>query len=165
MDDTPTANPETKTWLKDYLKIGRDGENRTATEKSHPGRNGASGSDTFEMATEAARSAGVDKAIEIMTRAISQEGSGRGRFERRSQLAQICVNHGHEGVAFPILEEIATEIEQRRLETWDAPDVVAQPLALLYRCMDKLKRSQEEKQRIYQLTCRLDPLQALRLSK
>src|SRR5690348_6490984 len=34
--------------------------------------------------------------IEIMTRQIGQETSGRGRFQRRVQLAQICVSNGLE---------------------------------------------------------------------
>jgi hypothetical protein len=41
--------------------------------------------------------------------------------------------------------------------------VVAQPLALLYRCAEKLGRDDAEKQKIYQKLCRLDPGQALAL--
>lgn len=167
MDDTPAANPETQAWLKDYLNInsgGREGKS-WFSDNPAPAESKPPLLDAFDMASQAAKSSRVEKAIEIMTRQIAQEGSGRGRFQRRSQLAQICVSTGNEAVAFPILEEIAAEIEQRRLEEWEAPDTVAQPLALLFRCLDKLKRSPEEKQKIYQQICRLDPGQALVLGK
>lgn len=167
LDDTPAANHETQAWLKDYLNIncgGREGKSwfgdNPAPPESKPPL-----LDAFEVASQAAKSSRVEKAIEIMTRQIAQEGSGRGRFQRRSQLAQICVATGNEAVAFPILEEIAAEIEHRKLEEWEAPDTVAQPLTLLFRCLDKLKRSPEDKEKIYQQICRLDPAQALVLGK
>ena len=167
MDDTPAANQETQAWLKDYLNVGGAGREGKSWfgDGPTPAETKATVLDAFEMASQAAKSSRVEKAIEIMTRQIAQEGSGRGRFQRRSQLAQICVSTGNEAVAFPILEEIAAEIEHRKLEDWEAPDTVAQPLALLFRCLDKLKRSPEEKQKIYQQICRLDPGQALVLGK
>jgi hypothetical protein len=39
--------------------------------------------------------------------------------------------------------------------------MVAHPLALLYRCLDKIETGAEIKQKIYDRICRLDPLQAL----
>lgn len=167
MDDTPAANQETQAWLKDYLNINsgaREGKSWFGDNPA-PAETKTAIVDAFEMASQAAKSSRVEKAIEIMSRQIAQEGSGRGRFQRRSQLAQICVSTGNEAVAFPILEEIAAEIEQRKLEEWESPDTVAQPLALLFRCLDKLKRSPEEKQKVYQQICRLDPGQALVLGK
>jgi len=91
--------------------------------------------------------------------------SGRPRFQRKIQLAQVCMASGHEAIAYPILEEIGREIEQRNLEEWEAPDTLAHPLVLLLRCMNKLGSSAEEKQRIYARICRLDPIQALSCSK
>jgi len=59
--------------------------------------------------------------------------------------------------------ELAEEIDRRKLEEWEEAATVAQPLALLYRCAEKLGRDDSEKQRIYQKLCRLDPAQALAL--
>ena len=70
----------------------------------------------------------------------------RARFQRKVQLAQICLAAGHEKVAQPILLELAAEIERRKLEDWEAADVLAHPLVLLYRCLAKLGASDEEKQ-------------------
>jgi type VI secretion system protein ImpA len=72
---------------------------------------------------------------------------------------------GYDAVALPILEEIAAEVERRKLDEWEAPDVVAHPLTLLYRCLAKLDRSPERKEQIYTLICRLDPIQALACMK
>ena len=94
--------------------------------------------DAFQVAMEAARSGDVQLAIEILSREIAHERSGRARFQRKIQLAQICMSTGHEAIAYPILNEMADEIEQRKLEEWEASEVVAHPLALLFRCMNQL---------------------------
>ena len=70
-------------------------------------------------------------------REMGQERSGRGRFHRKVQLSQLCVSTGHENIALPILQELAAEIERRKLEDWESPDLVARPLALLYQCLGK----------------------------
>ena len=49
----------------------------------------------------------------------------------------------------------------RRLQEWEAPELLAHSLVLLYRCITKLGRSPEEKQSIYERICRLDPVQAM----
>ena len=113
---------------------------------------------------QAARSGRPQEGIELLMREMMQERSGRARFQRKAQLAQLCVTTGHTPIAFPILQELAGEIERRRLEDWEASDMIAQPLALLYKCMDK-NASPEERQKLYAWICRLDPLAALTVTK
>ena len=48
---------------------------------------------------EAARSGDVQQAIEMLSREIAHEHSGRARFQRKMQLAQICMLTGHEAIA------------------------------------------------------------------
>jgi type VI secretion system protein ImpA len=67
-------------------------------------------------------------------------------------------------VAHPVLEELAAEIEQRKLEEWEPPATLAHALALLFRCLDKLKQ-EERKQKVYAQICRLDPVQAIGLHR
>jgi len=43
--------------------------------------------------------------------------------------------------------------------------VCAHPLVLLLRCLNKLDSSPEERQKVYSRICRLDPIQALSVSK
>jgi len=118
-----------------------------------------------ELAMQAARSGRAQEAIEIMANEAAQESSGRGRFRRRVQLAQICLGAGRAELAAPILQDLSGEIERRNLEAWEQADMLSHPLALLLRCLAKLDASAEERQKLYARICRLDPLQALSIKK
>jgi len=171
MDDTPAANAETQTWLKESVlppppPPPNEPEFVPASMSSNlpsENANGEKAPDVIEMAMKAARAGKVQEAIGILTREMNNERTGRGRFQRHIQLANIFLATKHEAIAYPILVELAEEIERRKLEEWEEPSVVAQPLALLYRCAEKLGRDDAEKEKIYQKLCRLDPGQALSL--
>jgi type VI secretion system protein ImpA len=168
-DDTPTANAETRAWLREFAQPAAQG----AAVYSRPAAAVASdeelvaeaGPDAYQLAMDAIRLGQVRDAMEILNREVAQEPSGRGRFQRRSQLAQICLGAGHADIALPILELLAAEAERRKLEEWEAPDFVAHVLTLLYRSMDKTEASPEEKQKVYGQICRLDPVEALALRR
>jgi type VI secretion system protein ImpA len=168
-DDTPTANAETQAWLRTLVpaqpavvdEFAAPPEPEEAAEEQGEEKV----LDAYELAVQAARSGRAEEAIEILTHEAAQERSGRARFQRRVQLAQICLGARHEAIALPILEALVEEIERRELEEWEAGDMLAHPLALLYRSMNKLNLSAEEKQKVYSRICRLDPLQALACSK
>jgi type VI secretion system protein ImpA len=168
-DDTPTANAETRAWLKEFsapaepdLSYSRPPASEASAEE---GVGTEAGPDAYQLAIEAARSGQVREAIEILNREMAQEPSGRGRFQRRVQLAQVCLGAGEAAIALPILEELAAEIERRSLEAWEPPDVIAHVLSLLYRSMDKTETKPEEKQKVYGRICRLDPVEALALRR
>jgi type VI secretion system protein ImpA len=168
LDDTPAANPETQAWL-DEIAAAPPAEAayapaamEDATEASWAAPDGGLEIvDANDVAMQAARAGRPQEAIEILTREATAEKSGRGRFQRRLQLAQLCMNMGYERIAHPILEQLAAEIDSRGLEGWEAAPSVAQPLALLYRCLEKLDTAPDLKQKVYDRICRLDPLQAL----
>jgi len=170
-DDTPAANAETQAWLKDEVlpKAAEPEAYPTIEWEQAPQAQEAEAEeappDAYQLAVDALRAGRRKDAVEILARESAQERSGRARFQRRIQLAEVCMAAGYEAVAWPILEELAQEIEQRKLEEWEAPEVVAHPLVLLFRCLSKLDRDSEEKQRIYARICRLDPMQALACSK
>jgi type VI secretion system protein ImpA len=117
--------------------------------------------DAKELAMNAVRSGRIQEAMEILTREIAQERSGRRRFERKAQLAQVCLTAGQESIAYPILKDLAQEIECRKLADWESPAVLATHLTLLFRCMNTMGGDAREKQEIYERICRLDPIQAL----
>jgi type VI secretion system protein ImpA len=170
-DDTPAANLETQVWLRESIlpppppppSEPEAIEPRVLDVTEPPKTNGEKPPEVIELAMKAARSGRVLEAIEMLTREIGQERSGRGRFQRQIQLANIFLATKHEAIAYPILAELAEEIDRRKLEEWEEPAVVAQPLALLYRCAEKLGRTDVEKEKIYQKLCRLDPSKALSL--
>jgi type VI secretion system protein ImpA len=170
-DDTPAANAETQAWLKELAPAAAAAapEYVPPPPPAAPAAEGALGAeaapDAYQLALDAARSGHTQDAVEILTREVAQEPSGRGRFQRRVQLAQICLGAGQAALARPILEDLATEIERRKLEEWEAPDMVAHALTLLYKSMEKTDASAEEKSRTYNRICRLDPMQALSIRR
>lgn len=172
LDDTPAANRETLAWIEESVTHGGQAADTQLAfqpapfELSETDAKTQAGEfeappDAFALAMDALRSGNREEAIAILTREITQERSGRGRFLRRAQLAQICLTAGKEVIAYPILRDLCAEIENRRLEEWEAPEVLAHPLVLMYRCMGKLGVAAEEKQQVYERICRLDPVQAL----
>ncbi|HTP34818.1 MAG TPA: type VI secretion system protein TssA [Candidatus Acidoferrales bacterium] len=170
MDDTATANAETQTWLRENVLAGGAAAQATYTPHPYEGEAPAEPGappppDTFELAMQAARSGRPQEGIEMLMREMVQERSGRARFHRKVQLTQLCVSTGHEAVAFPILQELASEIERRKLEDWELPETIAQPLALLYGCLARSNSSPDERQKLYSWICRLDPLQAMNISR
>jgi type VI secretion system protein ImpA len=170
-DDTPTANAETQAWLKEVAAPPEQANgfgNLSAMEENGAAENGTgepAPPDVFQLAMQAARSGDLQQAVEILSHEIAHERSGRARFQRKIQLAQICMSTGQEAIAYPILSEMADEIEHRKLEDWEASEVVAHPLALLYRCMNQLDVDADTKRKLYARICRLDPVQALACSK
>jgi len=168
-DDTPAANNETQAWISErILPPPPEPPEPQIVVALHPsstvaaaGNNGSAPPDVHELAQQAARSGRIQDAFEILSREIAQERSGRARFHRKIQLAALCLSAKHEAIAYPILEELAQEIDRRKLEEWEESSALAHPLALLLRCMDKLGYDDAAKQKIYQKICRLDPVQAL----
>jgi type VI secretion system protein ImpA len=161
MDDTPTANGETQAWLRD---IGALGDGGGSTEEPVVKRRSA-GRGPYERALERVKAGQPDQAIELLIRQASQEACVRDRFLRRAQAASIMVDSAREAVALPILEELLREIEKHTLEEWEAGETVAQPLGLLYRCLQRTDGSTSTMEDLYLRICRLDPLQAMNLTR
>ena len=178
MDDTATANAETMAWIQEvippveaapsapepepevesaYRYVEHEPEAQGASEPAPP--------DAFELAVQATRSGRIDEAIELLMREMIQEPSGRGRFQRKVQVAQLCLTTGNDAVALPLLQEAAGEIERRNLEEWETREMVAQPLAMLYRCLAKRDGAAEMREKLYASICRLDPLAAIHIAR
>ena len=173
MDDTPTANAETQAWIRNIVQASAPSAGVTepsapsfdepSVEETVPGE--PAPPDTFTLALEAARSGRAADAIQMLAEDISRQQSGRTRFQRKLQLAQICMMTSHEALAHPILEELARSIETHRLEEWESSDAVAHPLAMLYRCLSKMDGDPAVKQKLYAQISRLDPVQALECTR
>lgn len=164
MDDTPTANVETRAWLQNGGLVAAAAE-AAAQAGAQPvlavpptlatmGR-------VFERAMDEVRAGRPQKGVELLMRQAEQEKSERTRFLCRSEAAGIMVEAGLEAVAMPILKDLVDEIEAHKLEDWEAGDVVARPMGLLYRCLQKLGGDAEARESLYRRVCRLDPLQAI----
>jgi type VI secretion system protein ImpA len=165
MDDTPTANAETRTWLRSEIGV-EGGESGAASDGDSPGDGESEphARDPFALANAEARAGRADRAINLLMREASREKTSRGRFLYQAHLARIMVDAGHEAVAMPLLEQLLADIETHRLEEWEAGDLVAAPMALLYRCLEKSDGDPAARQSLYLRICRLDPVQAISFS-
>ena len=91
--------------------------------------------------------------------------SGRMRFQRRVQVAQLCLTADQDPIAYPILMDLSAEIERRGLETWESGAMLAHPLSLLLKCLDRRKNSSDDRDAIFSRLCRLDPQSAITTSR
>ena len=167
MDDTPAANGETQTWLRELITepvvpaAAAPGPFPLATEDGAAPGWRKRDIDSYTLATEALRAGQQDKAVEILNKEIARQQSGRGRFLRKMQLAQICISAGKEAIAQPLLEDLAAAIEAHKLEDWEDRQMVAGALAFILKSSTRVQGDAKEKQRLFERICRLDPVQAL----
>jgi type VI secretion system protein ImpA len=155
MDDTPTANAETRAWLEQAGIVPADGAELPAPLLPM----GAA----EERARARAAAGEPRKAVEILADAAAGERSTRARFLLRARAAEVMVDAEMEAVALPILRELAEQAQRHALDDWEAGEVAARPLATLYRCLEKTGDGAGERDALYLRICRLDPLLAIRL--
>ncbi|MEP7380805.1 MAG: type VI secretion system protein TssA [Gemmatimonadota bacterium] len=193
MDDSPTANPETQGWLAEEQLVGgavdpspaaatgvddagtldetevvQDALTQDANTSKHGGLAAGprrrAGRDPFEIAKSEMAQGRVRNGIELLLAEAGREQSPRGRFLRQTQLAYLMVESGMDKVARPILERLVTTIDEKGLEHWESGPLVAQPLALLCRVLDRANETEtSERYQLYLRICRLDTLQAMAL--
>ena len=119
-------------------------------------------SDEFAMALAAVRDGRTAEGLGMITGILATERCGRQRFRRRTQLAHLLMAAGKGKVAQPLLDELAGEIEARRLEEWEPSEAIAYPLELLMHCLTSA--DEEKRTQLYTRICRLDPVRALNCS-
>jgi type VI secretion system protein ImpA len=176
LDDTPAANNETQAWLRELVaEAPSQSPDGTPAEEGAPGADApvvenyqAPGwhrkfADSYTLATEALKAGQPEKAIDIMTHEVERQLTGRGQFFRKLQLAEICVAAGKPEVAEPIIEDLATSIENNHLETWENPKTIAKALVMIIKNSQRVQQDEAEKLRLFQKVVRLDPVQAITL--
>jgi type VI secretion system protein ImpA len=172
-DDTPTANPETQRWLEEMVipkppvvqeqALPEPQPVYAAVHESSDDSAEDAPPDALDLAQDLIRQGQLSQAIQLLVRDAAQQPSGRARFQRRLQVAQLCVNAGQNKVAHPVLEELVKEIDQRRLEEWEASEMIAPPMALLLKCLDP-STSNGVREALFAKLCRIDPTAAMDVS-
>jgi type VI secretion system protein ImpA len=174
-DDTPTANPETQRWLEEMVipkppepvivEAQPEPEPVAYASSPQPGSEAENAPpDILDTARELMARGHLPQALQLLMRDAAQQPSGRARFQRRLQMAQLCVGAGQGKVAYPVLEELVKEIDQRQLEEWEASEIIATPLALLLRCLDP-SESGGMRESVFARLCRIDPIAAMDVSR
>jgi len=176
-DDTPVANPETQRWLEEMVipaptasELQHEEAQSVSAEaySSHSAQSGEEAEeaipDAFDLARDMIRRGQLSPAIQLLVRDAAQQPSGRARFQRRLQVAQLCAGAGQNKIAHPLLEELVKEIEERNLEEWEASEMIARPLALLLECLDSSSDTNGVREELFSRLCRIDPIAAMDVS-
>ncbi len=201
MDDTPTANEETREWLEREELTAPEGESVVAEDaaesevapdtdvsdgsdvlvealeddaaSAHQGgftrtravrpATSSRGRDTFDLARSELAQGRPNRAIELLMADLAREQSPRGRFVRQTQIAYVMVEAGLDTVATPILQRLIETIDEKGLDQWESGPIVAQPMALMCRVLDRSGEDMNQRYELYLRVCRLDPLQAIAL--
>lgn len=201
MDDTPTANEETRDWLASQGLLPVAGEEATAAFSADDGasrgddavsntadvlaealeddssaaqqggfsrgrairRSGPRGRDAFDAACQELAHGRPNTAIQLLMAELARDQSARGRLVRQTQIAYVMVEAGLDMVAKPILQRLIETIDERALEGWESGPLIAQPMALMCRVLDRSGADDSQRNDLYLRVCRLDPIQALAL--
>jgi type VI secretion system protein ImpA len=175
-DDTPAANAETLQWIAQHV-LPPPQESATETEEDyrpaepiyqppvsvHGSEDAAP--DIYQTALQILKQGRMGEAISLLVRDSELQPSGRMRFLRRVQMAQLCLAADQAAVAYPVLLDLSAEMERRGLETWEAAETLSQPLSLLLRCVDLRKGGSDDREAIFARLCRLDPQAALTIRR
>jgi len=159
MDDSASASAETRAWLQAAGLLQQDPtqeDSSDTAEDTDPDQARREGS--FERAGRLVQAGDAEGAIRLLMRRAAAERSERARFITKAEAAAIMLSEGDAAVARPILDELLKEVDEHKLEDWEAGEVVARPLGLLFQCLDAGEGP--IRQQIYQRICRLDPLLA-----
>lgn len=163
MDDTPAANRDTLEWLA-LLDLDGEGGDAPAASSSGPDydQERTLSEATHEKALEWVASGSPRRGIELLMKRSDHEKSERARFITETLAASVMVDADMHDVARPILKALNTTTEKHNLDEWEAGDIVARPLALLYQC---LPENDALRAQLYDRICLLDPTQAMSLTQ
>lgn len=167
-DGSPVAAADTLAWIRTEVQTDPA---RALTESladvrpsELPPADLSAEPDAFEVASNELEAGRFSEAFRVLAEAASRERSGRGRTQRRIQLAKICMEGEQIRLATAILQEIFAVIEARALDCWEPPEFIAPPMAMLYRCLDQQNENPELCRRIYDKLCAVNPERALELT-
>lgn len=170
-DDTPVANRETQRWLEEEILPKPEPIAVVEPEPSfvlpdEPAERRLEDSPTvFDLAMNLLHQGDARHAVEMVMRDAAQQPSGRLRFLRRTEVAQLCLAAGQDAVAYPVLKDLAEEIERRGLENWENSEVLAKPLCLFLQCLEHRENADVDREEIFSRLCRIDPTAAIKSSR
>lgn len=167
-DDTPTANAETRAWIEAEV-VAQTGPSNgdlpapapvaVPEPATHAASEGAEGPDVWVLAVADVKSGRAGEGLQRLRRAVAQATSGRERFRRKLQMAELCLMAKSPRAALPLLEELARQVDEFRLEQWEDEELCARVWGALYRCLRGLGAENgpaERLQQVYDRLCRLD---------
>jgi type VI secretion system protein ImpA len=181
-DGTPAANAETRAWIAAEILPPPATPEPVAEpppliQPAAALENGGGGSadaeatrdaapNVWEQAQELVRGGRVADALQLVRQAMNTATTGRERFYRKLQLAEICLLVNNHRLALPLSEDLARQVDEFHLEQWEDEAWSARVWATLYRCLRhagaaNANGNAERLQAVFTRLCRLDINQAL----
>jgi len=165
-DDTPAANVQTQAWLRELVAEPAGAAPLPSGGTAVPPHPNAPGwqkkfIDPHALAVEAVRTGQPQKGVEILQKEVERQLNGRGRFQRKLQLAQICIAAGKDPIVQLLCDDLAAAIEAHKLEEWEDRAMIASAMVFLLQTSKKIQADAKVKQAMFERLCRLDPVQAL----
>jgi hypothetical protein len=174
-DGTPCASEATREWIQSEkigitadvnqkleLLHGVDGSR--ATSEASQGEltdYGPKELDPWDQAKALVRDGQATEALAVIAQAARGARSGRERFIRTLQQAELCLVLERGRQALPLLNGLAERVDEFKLDQWEETSLCARVFANLYSCL----RGQDAARAsaIYDRLCQLDLGQALSL--
>ena len=170
-DETPFADGQTKNWVEKTVKPALG----AASDAQQGAAGGSMDSDPqvhkdFEEAQDLLAKQKWNEALDLMQKGIDADPTRRGSFQRRLNLANLCLDAGQPAMARPLLEQLDEEIERFSLDQWE-PGLCVQVWNCLRRSYQELTPEGEQQEsegryrdradKLFEKICRLDIRAAL----
>jgi type VI secretion system protein ImpA len=162
-DDTPAANEATRAWLAGL------GPGRQASQVvQHAGKsNGSSAKDLFTEAEELAASGDLVGSVQMLMEDAASGTARRLSFQRRLQVARLCLVSGQPQVALRLLQKMLTECDTHQLALWEGAQIVGEVLGLLLQSQkasaEDVDQDPADSKELLSRLFELDPARALAL--
>jgi type VI secretion system protein ImpA len=165
-DGTPTAGVETRNWLREAIlppPAPAQAAPSYGPVEAAPAGNGEAEVDVMDQAVAAVRAGRSGEGLEQIRRAMKSAQSGRERFLRKLQMAELCLMVNNARLALPLAEDLSRQVDEFRLEEWEEERLSARVWSALYRSLRAGEGDgrSERAREVFARLCRLDIGQAL----
>ena len=175
-DDTPAANAETRAWLESEILPQFEAEPAPTPppppampdypdERDGSEEDEEAEPDAWDRALELVDRGRLSDGLQVVRRAMAAADTGREKFRRKFQMAELCLRAESPRVALPLLEELARQVDEFHLEQWEDEQWIARVWSAYYRCLKVAGGSDpamaDRLRQAYTRLCRLDVNHAL----
>ena len=161
-DDTPMANEETQRWLQDEIRPRVEKPSLLLMSVPLPEQSDTKTNDVSARAKRLVDGGSIGEAVRMLTEDASAARSGRARFLRRLEVTRLCLQTGHAGAAVHLVRQLLTEVDERKLDTWEDPDILGELLSLFLEALKGVEVDLHgERSSVYARLCQLNPAMAL----
>ena len=162
-DGTPLADQETRDWLQTIAPAGMPAGLGLAEGDQAPGPDEARFTEVFDRARALVEENRLIKAVALLQEEMQHSFSASDRLRWRLALVRILVTSGNTALALPHFDQLLSDIDAFRLESWD-PGLALTCFKVIRSGLKSLsdKETRERADTILNRIARLDPVEALR---